>query len=118
MLQGLPTIGAIALLAFGSWEISVGRINTGDLVQAIALFSILAFPIEVVGFFLEELPRAVVAAARLDRVVAQPPAVVPAPEDAIALPDRPLDIEVDHVSFGYVSRRAGARGRLHAGGTG
>jgi ATP-binding cassette, subfamily B, bacterial len=103
VLQGLPTIGAIALLAFGSWEISVGRINTGDLVQAIALFSILAFPIEVVGFFLEELPRAVVAAARLDRVVAQPSAVAPAPEDAIALPDRPLDIEVDHVSFGYVT---------------
>jgi ABC-type multidrug transport system fused ATPase/permease subunit len=98
----LPTIGAIALLAFGSWEISVGRINTGELVQAIALFSILAFPIEVVGFFLEELPRAVVAATRLDRVVAQPPAVLPAPEDAIDLPDRPLDIAVTHVSFGYL----------------
>jgi ATP-binding cassette, subfamily B, bacterial len=103
VLQGLPTIGAIVLLAFGSWEISLGRINTGDLVQAIALFSILAFPIEVVGFFLEELPRAVVASARLDRVVAQPPAVVPAPEHAIALPSRSLDIEVQHASFGYLA---------------
>ena len=102
VLQGLPTIGAIALLAFGSWEISVGRINTGDLVQAIALFSILAFPIEVVGFFLEELPRAVVASARLDRVVAQPPAVVPAPEDAVALPDRPSTSRSTTSSFGYV----------------
>ena len=103
VLQGLPTIGAIVLLAFGSWEISLGRINTGELVQAIALFSILAFPIEVVGFFLEELPRAVVAGARLDRVVAQPPAVVPAPDDAVALPARPLEIELDHASFGYVA---------------
>ncbi len=83
MLQGLPTIGAIVLLAFGSWEISTGRINTGDLVQAIALFSILAFPIEVVGFFLEELPRAVVASARLERVVAVPAAPVPAAGDAV-----------------------------------
>ncbi len=101
VLQGLPTLGAIALLAFGSWEISVGRINTGELVQAIALFSILAFPIEVVGFFLEELPRAVVATTRLDRVVAQPGAVRPAPDDAVDLPDRPLGIDLDHVSFGY-----------------
>jgi ABC-type multidrug transport system fused ATPase/permease subunit len=102
VLQGLPTLGAIVLLAFGSWEISLGRINTGELVQAIALFSILAFPIEVVGFFLEELPRAVVASERLDRVVAVPPAVVPAPEVAVALPARPLDIDVAQASFGYL----------------
>jgi ABC-type multidrug transport system fused ATPase/permease subunit len=106
VLQGLPTIGAIALLALGSWEISLGRINTGELVQAIALFSILAFPIEVVGFFLEELPRAVVAAARLERVVSQPPAVVPAPGEGLTLPARPLELELEHVSFGYLPGEA------------
>ncbi len=37
--------------------------------QAAALFSLLAFPMRVFGFFLQELPRGVVASARLQRVV-------------------------------------------------
>ncbi len=101
VLQGLPTIGAIALLALGSWEISVGRIDTGGLVQGIALFSILAFPVQVVGYFLEELPRSVVATNRLDRVVATPTAPRPATDRALALPPGPLAVELDDVTFGY-----------------
>ena len=101
VLQGLPTIGAICLIALGSWEISVGRITTGQLVQGIALFSILAFPMQVVGYFLEELPRAVVSTARLDRVVAAPRAPVPAADEAVPLPDRSLDVTVDDLHFSY-----------------
>lgn len=101
VLQGMPAIGSIALLAFGSWEISLGRITTGDLVQGIALFSILAFPMQVVGFFLEELPRAVVTSARLDRVMAVPRSRVPDPAVARALPDGPLDVVLDAVTFSY-----------------
>ena len=101
VLQGMPAIGSIALLAFGSWEISLGRISTGDLVQGIALFSILSFPMQVVGFFLQELPRAVVTSARLDRVMAVPRAPVPEPAVARELPPGPLDVELDAVSFTY-----------------
>ena len=101
VLQGLPTIGAILLLALGSWEISTGRIDTGGLVQGIALFSILAFPVQVVGYFLAELPRSVVATTRLDRVVAEPRAPSPEPGTAVVLPDGPLEVVFDDVSFGY-----------------
>jgi ATP-binding cassette subfamily B protein len=101
VLQGLPAVGSIALLALGSYEISIGRINTGNLVQGIALFSILAFPMQVLGYFLEELPRAVVSTARLDRVVGVPRAPAPDPALAEFLPDRALDVELDQVSFSY-----------------
>ena len=43
-----------------------------------ALFGILAFPFRVVGFLLEELPRAVVAHDRVTGVLAAPPAARPA----------------------------------------
>jgi len=101
VLQGLPTIGAILLLALRSWEISVDRITTGQLVQGIALFSILAFPMQVVGYFLEELPRAVVSTARLDRVMASPRAPVPEAADARPLPDGGLDVTLAEVFFAY-----------------
>ena len=99
VLQGLPTIGAVLLLALGSWEISTGRLDTGGLVQAIALFSILAFPVQVVGYFLEELPRSVVATTRLDRVVAEPAAPRPAPGQGLVLPTGPLAVSFDRVGF-------------------
>lgn len=48
-IDAIPNLGIVALLAVGSWEISTGRISTGDLVQAMALFGLLAFPVRVVG---------------------------------------------------------------------
>ncbi|HEX8803359.1 MAG TPA: ABC transporter transmembrane domain-containing protein, partial [Acidimicrobiales bacterium] len=71
-LDALPNLGTIALLAVGAWEISSGRITTGDLVRAMALFGILTYPMRVVGFLLEEMPRAVVAADRIGEVLAEP----------------------------------------------
>ena len=51
--DGLPNLGTIALLSVGAWRISTGTISTDELVQAMALFNILAFPMRVVGFLLE-----------------------------------------------------------------
>jgi ABC-type multidrug transport system fused ATPase/permease subunit len=100
-LDALPNLGTIALLALGAWRISTGTISTGELVQAMALFGILGFPMRVVGFLLEEMPRAVVAADRLDTVLATPARPRPAADAAATLPDGPLAVEVADLSFGY-----------------
>jgi ABC-type multidrug transport system fused ATPase/permease subunit len=68
-LDALPSLGTIALLALGSWRVSRDVMSTGELVQAMALFGILAFPMRVLGFLFEELPRAVVAHDRIDKVL-------------------------------------------------
>ncbi len=100
-LDALPSLGTIALLAVGSWRISTGTISTGELVQAMALFGILSFPMRVVGFLLEELPRAVVAADRIESVLATPSRPHPPPDAATPLPPGPLAVEVEGLRFGY-----------------
>jgi ABC-type multidrug transport system fused ATPase/permease subunit len=100
-LDALPNLGTIALLALGAWRISTGTISTGELVQAMALFGILSFPMRVVGFLLEEMPRAVVAADRLQNVLATPPRPRPPDDAATPLPAGPLAVEVDGLRFGY-----------------
>ena len=72
------TSAIIALLAVGGWRVSTGAVSPGDLVQAMALFTLLAFPMRVVGFLLEEMPRSVVALDRIDGVLAAAPEAVPA----------------------------------------
>ncbi len=98
-LDALPNLGSVAVLAVGAWRLSQGAVNYGDLVQVMLLFTLLAFPMRVVGFLLEELPRSVVSIARVDRILAarsaEPPAH-PRPLTAGA-----LDVAVSAVDFAY-----------------
>jgi ATP-binding cassette subfamily B protein len=100
-IDALPNIGIIVLLLIGSWQISEGRLDEGELVQAMALFGLLAFPMRVVGFFLQELPRAVAATTRLDSVLDEPDAPRATVANSQRLSDRPLDVVYEQVSFDY-----------------
>jgi ABC-type multidrug transport system fused ATPase/permease subunit len=71
------------------------------MVQAMSLFAILAFPTRVMGFLLEEMPRAVVSADRLRELTAIAPRARPADGTGVALPSGPLTVELDAVTFGY-----------------
>lgn len=98
-LDVLPNLGVIAILALGGWRISTGAITTGELVQVMLLFTMLSFPMRVVGFLLEEMPRSVVALARIDDVLADP--LAPVPSAPVALPEGPLGVRVDGLQFAY-----------------
>jgi ABC-type multidrug transport system fused ATPase/permease subunit len=99
VIDAIPNVGIIVLLLVGSWQVTTGRLETGDLVQGVALFSLLAFPMRVVGFFLQEMPRAVVSIERIDAVLAAPSA--PAVHQATKLPEGPLGVAFEKVSFAY-----------------
>ena len=98
-LDALPNLGTIALLWLGAWRVSSGAVTTGELVQAMLLFGILAFPFRIVGFLLEELPRAVVANDRVQGVLAAPERA--RPTSAAPLPPGPLDVVLDSVGFAH-----------------
>jgi ATP-binding cassette, subfamily B, bacterial len=103
VLDALPNLGTIALLALGAWRVADGVITTGQLVQAMALFTILTFPMRVVGFLLEELPRAVVASDRITDVLAAPTRPAPAEGAGTPLPNGPLAVDVRALSFAYAA---------------
>jgi ATP-binding cassette, subfamily B, bacterial len=103
VLDALPNLGTIALLALGAWRVAEGVITTGQLVQAMALFTILTFPMRVVGFLLEELPRAVVASDRIADVLATRTRPAPAEGAGTPLPDGPLAVDVRALSFAYAA---------------
>ncbi|MGW0802891.1 ABC transporter ATP-binding protein [Nonomuraea sp. NPDC002799] len=69
MLEALPTLGVLAVLAVGATRLSAGAIDSGDLVQVAYLFTLLAFPIRALGWVLAELPRSVVGWQRVQAVL-------------------------------------------------
>jgi ATP-binding cassette subfamily B protein len=97
-LEGLPQLAVIALLAVGSWRLSTGDITLGTLVQVVTLFGMLAWPMRFVGWILAELPRAVVGYDRVNRVLAEP-VTVTRPSAPVVLPDGPLDVRAEALTY-------------------
>jgi ABC-type multidrug transport system fused ATPase/permease subunit len=99
-LDALPNLGIIVLLAVGSWRVSTGAVSTGTLVQIVSLFTLMAFPMRLIGYVLSDMPRAVVSRARLQEVLDATVPPVPAGE-SLDLPDGPLPLSVRSVLFAY-----------------
>ena len=65
----LPSLGTLMVLVVGTWQVSAGRIETGDVVAAAYLLTLLAVPVRAFGWVLGEVPRALVGYDRIARVV-------------------------------------------------
>lgn len=96
-LTTVPSIAVILLLAVGSWRVWTGSVTLGTLVQVVTLFGLLAWPMRFVGWVLSEVPRAVTAYRRIERVLAQPVEVT-LPAHPIPLPDGPLGVTTEGLS--------------------
>ncbi len=65
----LPSIGTLLVLVVGTVQIRAGRVETGDVVAAAYLLTLLAVPVRAFGWVLGELPRALVGYDRIARVI-------------------------------------------------
>lgn len=93
----LPAMASVAVVAAGTWRVSTGAMTTGQLVQAVTLFSVLSFPLRVVGYFLEDAPMAVVALDRVDAALADGTRLAAPATPRRLPPDGPLGVEVTGV---------------------
>jgi ABC-type multidrug transport system fused ATPase/permease subunit len=114
LVNMLPNLGMLLLVVVGAVRIDAGGATLGDLVGAVFLFGWLAFPMRVVGFLFQAMPRAVVSIARVDALVAEPTeptyeglldedveTVDNLGSSGLPLPNGPLPIEFRSVSFSF-----------------
>lgn len=71
VIEALPTIGILGVLAVGAWRVGQGVLTPGDLVTFAYLFRLVAMPMRVFGWLLGELPRAVVGLDRVEAVLGE-----------------------------------------------
>ena len=69
VIESIPTIGTLAVLAVGTHQVAVGALQPAAVVQVAYLISVLAFPVRALGWVLGELPRTVVGWDRVDAVL-------------------------------------------------
>ncbi len=69
VVQALPNLGILAVLAVGAWRVEQGLLTAGSLITFAYLFRLVAMPMRVFGWLLGQLPQAVVGFDRVSRVL-------------------------------------------------
>ncbi|MFW2382532.1 MAG: ABC transporter ATP-binding protein [Acidimicrobiales bacterium] len=92
VLDALPSLGIAAVVVIGAFRIEAGAMTGGEMVQVAALFTLLAFPMRVLGYFLAMVPRSVVSHRRLQTIWNE------------VLPERPSAVDNDSVTSRRASR--------------
>lgn len=69
IIEFLPSVATLAVVAVGANQVSRGAAETGDLVMIAYLLTLMTFPVRAIGFVLAELPRSTVGHDRLAYVV-------------------------------------------------
>lgn len=65
----LPNVGTLLVLVVGTLRLEAGAVNTGDVVGAAFLLSLLAVPVRAFGWLLGDLPRGLVGHERIAGVL-------------------------------------------------
>lgn len=97
-VYALPNLGIMVLLLLGALLVDAGTVTVGDVVRSMALFNLLATPMEILGFLFQEMPRSVVAMDRIDEVLGSE--VEDRPSDPPAVPAG-VGVRFDAVAFAY-----------------
>ncbi len=109
VIELLPSLGTLLVLAVGAWRAATGAVDAGDVVTAAYLLTIMAVPVRAFGWVLGELPRALVGYERIARVLDARGSVEPG---SVRLPRRDGGLAVRLDGVGLDVPAAGRTARL------
>ena len=99
VLDVMPSLTNIALVVIGALRVQSGDVTIGEFSSVIFLFTLLIFPLRLIGYTLSELPRSMAAWRRIRAVLDEP--VEPDPIEALGVADDRFGVEFDRVTFAH-----------------
>ncbi|MDX2379133.1 MAG: ABC transporter ATP-binding protein [Acidimicrobiia bacterium] len=99
LLDVIPSLTNIALVVLGAIRVDSGDVTVGEFTSVIFLFTLLVFPIRLIGYALSELPRSRAAWLRIQAVVTEP--IEPDPRGSIGSAPEGVGVVLRHVSYAY-----------------
>lgn len=100
LFEIIPALGTVAVLAVGGIRVVDGAITIGEFVAFTQYLAVMVLPLMITGWFFANLPRAAVAASRIDRLLETAPEIGD-PKIATVLDPGPGAIRLENVSFTY-----------------
>lgn len=100
-IQSIPAFGAVGVLAYAGWRISTGAMSVGTLLAFTAWLVMILAPVRMIVMLIALGQRARAGAERVFELLDSTPEVKEKP-GATELKVPTGEIELDHVSFGYL----------------
>ena len=79
LLDFIPSSAIVLLLFVGSWRVADGAMTVGELGGFVYLFTLLSFPLRIIGYALSELPHSRAGLAHIDAFLVEPLVTSPTP---------------------------------------
>lgn len=111
LLDGLPSLVNVVLLVVGAHRVEAGHLSVGELSGFIYLFTLLVFPLRIIGYVLSEVPHSMSGWTRITAVLEEPR--MPDPRrmrGRSALPDA---VHVEGITFAYPGATSSALDDVH-----
>jgi len=103
ILDGIPALTNVALVLFGAYRIRAGVITIGELSSMIYMFTLLVFPLRLIGFALSALPHSIAGWNRVREVLDE--AIAHDPDLDIVEPPAGIGLSLSNVSYEFEEGR-------------
>jgi ABC-type multidrug transport system fused ATPase/permease subunit len=99
LLDVIPSLTNVVLVVLGAIRVDSGDVTVGEFTGVIFLFTLLVFPLRLIGYALSELPRSRAAWLRIRTVVDEP--IEPDPRIEIGIAQPGVGVALSAVGFTY-----------------
>ena len=99
LLDVLPSMTNVGLVLLGAFRVRSGDVTVGDVSSFIYLFTLLVFPLRLIGYALSELPHSVAGWRRVREVLDEP--LEPDPRQRIVLAPDGIGVRLDDIGFTF-----------------
>ena len=100
MLDAIPTLINILLITLGAFRVKAGEMSVGDLSSFIYLFTLLIFPLRIIGYLFSEIPHSVAGWRRICEVLDEE--VIEDPVMKIQSAPKEIGFELRNVTYSYL----------------
>ena len=99
LVDGTPSLVNVSLIAYGAVRVRSGALTIGELSSFIYLFTLLVFPLRIIGYLLSEIPHSSSGFKRVREILDEPleaqPVVYPLPTHS------QYAVQIEGASFSY-----------------
>ena len=99
LVDGTPSLVNVSLIAYGAVRVRSGALTIGELSSFIHLFTLLVFPLRIIGYLLSEIPHSSSGFKRVREILDEPleaqPVVYPLPTHS------QYAVQIEGASFSY-----------------
>ncbi len=108
MLDVLPSLANVAIVVVGAYRVESGDLSVGELTSFIYLFTLLVFPLRLIGYVLSAMPFSLSGWTRVREVLDEP--IEADPHAAVATAPDGVGLRLDDVSFTFAGESEPAVG--------